>query len=543
MGDSSLRFLAFLIEKGVWSYIDASTPFVQPAKVFHYKCMTNNDYYAAVARRQFGESDGLFMSSKLPRKKVIPPSWTSTQIHNISEKLNDTSVKYLAFPVLLETKDTKCSRARSIDAKKHMMYYVFNKKANILEVWDDTFGYIQSSFQWKELHIQVAKEMLLPVLNTFGISPSDVFFSNIPESKYGTLVSLLSTNGFPCDFGSVYKLFIVNYIGYRMKAKGSTQSGIVATNQCLKSSTLLKSFVEYNAFCASWLQTHASCKDITKVRNLETGHCVDAVGDKGLEVQDIQQPCSHDEVYNLQACVKLSEYFITKNTDLSKHVEKQNARNLISFIMHEHPHCVMMMPHKYTNNEFVWRWYKERRPHWILNPPSGLNPFLKKFLINDKVRFAVFLIHMVDKFEGAHANAVIVDKKLRTVERYEPNAPIFHNDLGNDERLDDAVAAVFQPIGFEFIPCMKACPIGFHRVEWAENTPNVKDFGGNCMVWALWYIHMRLMYPDIERTTLMKYALQELKKRGSLKHFINGFHAWLIKGARTLKTHKQPNKN
>ena len=81
----------------------------------------------------------------------------------------------------------------------------------------------------------------------------------------------------------------------------------------------------------------------------------------------------------------------------------------------------------------------------------------------------------------------------------------------------------------------QTCPIGFQQLEGREDSSGFKSFGGNCIMWALWYMDLRLSNPDVPRDILIKSAWKKIKNDGSFKVFINSYHHFLSKQIRKKK--------
>jgi hypothetical protein len=78
----------------------------------------------------------------------------------------------------------------------------------------------------------------------------------------------------------------------------------------------------------------------------------------------------------------------------------------------------------------------------------------------------------------------------------------------------------------------KTCPYGFQGLEGFEDSKEIISFGGNCAVWAMWYMDLRLANPLIPQDILIKKAWKELMKEGAFKLFINGYHNYLLRIAK-----------
>jgi hypothetical protein len=313
------------------------------------------------------------------------------------------------------------------------------------------------------------------------------------------------------------------------------------SKKCLtgKAEKILKPFIEYNDQSDKYMASKVECKqdpdgEELKLRNLETGKCVNASTDLGKEIQGIQTPCAKNEYHNGKNCVKFKQHFVEKWNELDEHISFY-AGSLIQYFIDNHPHCALIKQKKnILDNKFLWNINPETKKR-ELTPPSGFDAFMDKALSDEKIRLIVLLVWVKNSRPNGtwHANAIIIDKKLRTLERYEPNAPRFSPNLDNDLQLDKAIHEFFKKYNFKkYINAINTCRADLHKLDWSELELNMANPEGNCMIWTTWYIHMRMIYPDIPRNDLTKFAVQEIKKMGSFKQYIDGYHAFLIRSVK-----------
>jgi len=70
-----------------------------------------------------------------------------------------------------------------------------------------------------------------------------------------------------------------------------------------------------------------------------------------------------------------------------------------------------------------------------------------------------------------------------------------------DEALKELFAKWTE--GYEYVPPMLTCPLGFHAVDCLEREESTKDKGGNCTDWSLWWMDLRLANADRPREELI----------------------------------------
>jgi len=552
MGDSSLRFLHYILETvpKSWCYLNSNVKsknpekkvFVEPNKVFQYKCLKDSKYSKIVDNANLGEADVLdYDIRKLNMRKIVPPKWSTKDIAKINEKIQDDDINFVIFPMLLIKKDDDCGKGR--DFKKHMVYIVLSTKSASVELWDDNFGYVHKFFNLTDLIVENMSLMLIPMLATFGIDKeSKVIFPKNLEYKYKTLHDILVEKGYPGDYGHIYRLFLLNYIKYRIRGDNVNKSMTECSKKCLtgKPDTLLKVLAAHDTWSKKYLDNKTKCDRADsgsgdlQVRNLETGKCVSASGQAGQEVQGIVQPCVKNEYLNGKDCVKVKQHFVKNFRELDDHIGMYEPA-LIEFLIRKNPHCAMIQPKDFKHgNEFTWDINDKRKR--VLVPPNDIDEFMNTALSNEKIRLIVFFLRIRGSDVGWHQNVVIMDKRLRTVEHYEPNGIRVNKNLDNDYRLDRAIEKYFKKYDYTYIDRLNTCVGDLHKLDWTELELLMANPAGNCQIWSIWYAHMRMQYPDINRNDLEKFAVQEIRKKGSFKQFINGFHAFLLRRVKEINS-------
>ena len=154
-------------------------------------------------------------------------------------------------------------------------------------------------------------------------------------------------------------------------------------------------------------------------------------------------------------------------------------------------------------------------------------------MVNSNIRFIIFFITLnQDTHNDYHSNCIIIDKTTRSIERFEPNTPTLWKDFNNGSELDEAVMNAFKEFKLEYIPMMNTCPYGFQHLEALEDSEEYVNFGGNCAIWTMWYMDLRLSNPLIPRQILVKKAWKELVKEGAFRVFINSYHDYLLRIAK-----------
>lgn len=204
------------------------------------------------------------------------------------------------------------------------------------------------------------------------------------------------------------------------------------------------------------------------------------------------------------ACSTLSENF-SENKELCKFYKS------IGVVMNSR--C------EFLNFEIVWVQYKL---HIIDN-------FSKKILncLKNK-RYIIFPVG-IELHEGSHANYLLYDKQSNEIERFEPHGGHMPSGLNyNDSLLDSLLETKFKSIipGIIYVrPKDYLQKIGFQILDMSEgNKKYIGDPGGFCALWSIWYVDMRMTYPDIPRNKFLKKSIETMRQNNiSFKNMIRNY--------------------
>jgi hypothetical protein len=142
--------------------------------------------------------------------------------------------------------------------------------------------------------------------------------------------------------------------------------------------------------------------------------------------------------------------------------------------------------------------------------------------LNSGKRFIFQPCDLSSRVGGSHANAVLIDNYKKTVERFEPHGSRSYNiftDFKYDD-LDGILDTYFKDRGYTYIRPSYFCPAtGPQSFETAATD-------GLCASWSLYYIDMRMNFPDMEREELVNRIVTkigELKKAGALTKYMQRY--------------------
>jgi hypothetical protein len=140
------------------------------------------------------------------------------------------------------------------------------------------------------------------------------------------------------------------------------------------------------------------------------------------------------------------------------------------------------------------------------------NPNVPRFVV------VVFVWGGKDKIE--HANALIFDKTLHTMERFEPNG-LSPYELVPNEMVDD-VMKVMVDVRFEEYTYVSPKELCLSKGEGKiilgpQLVQSTIDFGfaNTCAFWTYWYILVRINNPHLAPDSVFKMAMNKLFKRTS----------------------------
>jgi hypothetical protein len=162
------------------------------------------------------------------------------------------------------------------------------------------------------------------------------------------------------------------------------------------------------------------------------------------------------------------------------------------------------------------------------------------YIKNSKKRFLGIFLYLKwnCKSTSAHFNMIVFDKDKKTVERFEPYSSFnrqYEENVMNyfDESFESDIT---KQLAYNYIKPSKICPkIGFQQKE--EDNLNLSfgtnrndDPGGFCGAWSLYYLNMKLKYPNISTEKLLTKIYKYLDKdSNSMRNFIRNYSQFVVK--------------
>lgn len=175
----------------------------------------------------------------------------------------------------------------------------------------------------------------------------------------------------------------------------------------------------------------------------------------------------------------------------------------------------------FLNFEIVWIYKK-------LFFSTNFTERFKHCVNSSGVRFIIVPLG-IELSNGAHANYLLFDKKTFEIERFEPYGQGTPNRFNYDAHLLDSVLSFkFSEIdeNIKYISPTKFLPkIGFQYLDaYDTKSKKIGDPGGFCALWSIWYVDMRLQYPDIDRKSLINKLIKNIKTTNtSFKNLIRNY--------------------
>jgi hypothetical protein len=179
---------------------------------------------------------------------------------------------------------------------------------------------------------------------------------------------------------------------------------------------------------------------------------------------------------------------------------------------------------EFSNCEILWSFQK------IFYPSYFDNELEKK--MNDKFIKFITIPLGIELTNGSHANILLIDKKNKTIERFEPNGincPIGLNY--NPELLDDLLENKFSSFDLKFMKPKDFLPtIGFQMLENLDDSKckRLGDPNGFCGIWCTWWIYHRMKNIKINNKDLSEHLIKNIKMENkSFKNLIRNFSSYV----------------
>ena len=179
---------------------------------------------------------------------------------------------------------------------------------------------------------------------------------------------------------------------------------------------------------------------------------------------------------------------------------------------------------EFSNCEILWSYQKMFFPSYFDNELDKA--------IKDSGIIYISIPLGIELSNGSHANIIFIDKKNKTIERFEPNGshqPVKFNY--NPGLLDNLLINKFSEYKYKYFKPPDFLPsIGFQLLENMENTKckRLGDPNGFCGVWCIWWVYHRMKNNKIENITLAHKLIKNIKlENKSFKNLIRNFSRYI----------------
>jgi ankyrin repeat protein len=213
------------------------------------------------------------------------------------------------------------------------------------------------------------------------------------------------------------------------------------------------------------------------------------------------------------------------------------------YILHKYPFSCSTSTKNIINNNSLCNFYKENglmlndkceflnfEILWInykLYIMEEFHNIFTKCIKNGK-RFIIIPLG-IEVTNNNHANYIIYDNNINEIERFEPHGmsgPVGMNY--NPTLLDSILRERFRKLNMDikYVSPYDYLPkIGFQLFDnYEKNKKKIGDPGGFCALWSIWYVDMRLAYPDIDRKVLVKTLIKTIHNtNNSFKDVIRNY--------------------
>ena len=179
---------------------------------------------------------------------------------------------------------------------------------------------------------------------------------------------------------------------------------------------------------------------------------------------------------------------------------------------------------EFSNCEIVWSFQK-------IFFPSYFDDELDKVIKDTNVKYIAIPLG-IELSNGSHANIIYINKKSKTIERFEPNGS--HQPAGlnyNPELLDSLLMNKFNKYEYKYFkPSVFLPSIGFQILENIEENKckRLGDPNGFCGVWCIWWVYHRIKNNKLDNITLVQLLIKNIKlENKSFKNLIRNFSYYI----------------
>lgn len=480
-----------------------------------------------------------FVCTKETNKRVLKPP-SDRALKTLEDNIQNGNSPIICIPVLMKNK----YRCKDKSNTKHACVILYNRLTHEVERLDIK-RYHLSGYTIKVMIRELENEFMTKIVSQQDqhkdlklIIDVDVPMSFIEKFKFPSA-------------RAAYPVFTLAYINVRSRFPRLPSDKVIEKVNKMKLLELDVIWQKYVDF-RNTVQQQVKCKD-GMVHNPESNKCIRPLSAsfKLLLIEPYHKPCKEGKVYNtlLERCVPSNKQYdidimlptIIKHSSAAgkqlTHIDKV-AVAAMNLVMSQYPYAHFIFPRdrdlnnvKKNDYSIGWR-YKEETQEFVLSMPVNYWDHWKEPMHDPRVRFIITYVTLVSNMGGIHANVFIYDKNTNEVERFDglgQNTSVTYKLNKFDEAMRGVFAAqtIFKkPV--KYLTPIDYCPkTSIFQSKELDDLPGA-DRRGNCAVWRLWYIHVRLANPHLKRNDVIKMASNKLKDVGSFHKFIKSFQAYIL---------------
>jgi len=187
-----------------------------------------------------------------------------------------------------------------------------------------------------------------------------------------------------------------------------------------------------------------------------------------------------------------------------------------------------MIKFRFISHLYTIRVYIKDTNNTTFNITRNKAKYFNKIFNDSTIDYIYIPIGIEYPNNTAHANLLFINKKTKTIELFDPHGKLDSFKIKENNTVQLLVKALtfdhpFYILNtYKFIYSEDICPIySFQLLDNIENDIKPGDYGGFCLTWSMWFLEMKIKYPDIPTDKLVKKSIHELLvKYGSLRKFI-----------------------
>lgn len=468
------------------------------------------------------------------KKQIVLP--TGKMRNALIDKIENGEEPILLIPIISINK-FRCNIQNKF---KHMSVILYNRLTDELELIDIR-RYHLDGYSTKILVKRLSSEF---IEKYFDDEPEYVPDIDVPVSFIKKMKVSNVYDAFPT--------FILCYLKCRSKYPSLTSDEILKKTLKLSLNNINKNWQDYVDHRNKY---QSKCKD-ELIEHPESNRCVKKNGAmmiKNLVITPVKE-CPGEKVFDasLNKCIKpgknidvnilLDEIFEESKRKRNKkeigHADSSAALviGLMNFMLSKYPQACFLYSkdisvRKLVKNDIKIKWtYNKKTASFDFTLfPKFWELFMEAYNDESK-RFIIIFISLVSNLGGFHANVLIYDKKTNEVERFDGLGRDIHESYGIDE-FDVKMREEFAnnvPVKVKYLTPLDYCPrIPIFQAKELDDVPG-KDLRGNCAVWRLWYVNLRMENPDVNRKDLVAIAQKKIIEQGSVYKFIKDYHQYIM---------------